>query len=656
MTLSDRISTEDARLSDDEAVKLAKAIENRLVWGKNFWKPLHDRMDLWLNMYLLFDLAQQAKPLGFRRYCSNDPRTSVDSGVSILTRNRAFWKIEMPEGIPKDERKTIGKIERALDGIVGDMDELFTDRLEMTFWEQVAWFALMRGWIWGKFHVTKAALDAGRTSPLLAEMWDPRMVYPTSDGIGLANVLVEKHTTLAELLMQYPEKFEQNPDETDLNTPALKLEYWSNTRGEREGVTGVLALWDVGTTTSGEILPAVEMIRGQNKVWLIDPYRHGYSPEQLPVVGTPVNGIPIKRKPDTGPQVADSYVQRADRLGLRPPSWHDPAGWVAETGRGLLSAVEEQIPQFNEVMATVLQHFSINTFGQWAFFTESGELPRWEEGMNAKIPLHIGEEVRRFEPSPLNADAYRILDLIQREKEKGTISAILQASSATPNTGVIMNQIIQTALNALDPFAKGMGNFGTVMSAHILEQLRAEDFGTLSLVARTSRSYFRIEFDPKKDLGERKYKPRPIFKPALPEDMFIKAQTARILLDPRRPVMSLVSVLEDVLQRDDPEGEANRIFADIANLDPVLVLERVAQALEEEGEDDLAVQVRGNEFKAAFMKEFNFRQMVGAAQGGGVPAGGPETGSPAATGGGVGRPGQGQEAGPPGVSGQQVMP
>lgn len=649
-------------LSNEAAERLRKEIENKLVWGKAFWKPLHDRMDYWYNMYLLLDLVQQSKPLGFRRFISNDPRTATDAAQSILTRNRSHWRIDMPAGqVGKEERAKIGKIEQALDGIVDDMDEMFLLRGEMPFWKQTAFFALMRGWLWGKFHVTETAREMGRPSPLLAELWDGRMVFPTFDGIGLASVIAEKHTTLAELVMQYPEVVNLDPAEHDLNAPAIKLEYWSNTRLGRPGVMGVLGIWSAAQTAGAGVFQAPgETATAGNRSWLIPPREHGYTPEQLPVVGSPVNGIPIKSKPMAGRMVSNALEARASRLGANPPSWHDPAGWVAESGRGFLSAVEENLPQYNELIATALQHFSIGTFGQWVFWTASGESPEWEEGMNAKIPLHIGEEAKRFDPAPISSDAWQLLQVLKDERQRGMLASVLQASSAFQGSGVMLQQTIHSALNALEPFQSGMGTFGSQVGSHILEQLKAEDFGTLSLVVRSSRAYFNIEFDPKTDLGKRKYRPFPVFTPSLPEDMMMKAQVARILLDPRRPVASLVTVIDRVFQWEDPEGEESRIFADIANLDPVIVLERVAQALEEEGLPEVAERIRTEQFRAMFTKDLQFRQMAAAAGvEGALPGPGPETGAVTATGGLTGRSGQGQAAeqgGGMGATGERETP
>ena len=117
-----------AILNPDEAEALKKEISFKLRVGKNFWRPLHMRMDYWYSMYLLLDPIQQMKPLGVRRFISNEPHTAVDAAISILTRNDSFWRIEQMDDptMPREERRTVGKIERTLQGLMLATDEKFT--------------------------------------------------------------------------------------------------------------------------------------------------------------------------------------------------------------------------------------------------------------------------------------------------------------------------------------------------------------------------------------------------------------------------------------------------------------------------------------------------------------------------------------------------
>lgn len=637
----DWLSEEDI-LNKDEAEALASLMDQRLSWGKAYWQPLHDRQDFWMNMYLLLDLVQQAKPQGYRRHISNDPQTAIDAAVAIMTRNDSFWQIDMPSDANKEERLKIGRIEQALAGVVDDLDELFIMRGEMRLWTQVAFMGLLRGWVAGKFHVTEWAQKAGRPIPLMAEMYDTRFCYPCFDGVGLAYILIEKHTTLAELKNQFPEAM-ADIGESDPNTDCVKLEYWSNTRGDSPGVTGVMGIVGPASRSTAGSAGITLSTTTATKVpvearWLIPPYRHGYAPEELPVIITPVNGIPLKVKPSPGIIINERLAQKADRLALQAPSWHAPAGWVAETGRSILAHVEEQVPQYNEMVATIFQHFSMGTYPTWVFKTQTGELPNFQPGLNKNIPLRLEEEAMRMDAAPISSDAFRLLDLLQDEKQKGVLSNILQAVVPFSGTGVLFQQIANAALNALQPFIQGSKDFGTMMASHVLAQFRAAKTGEMELFARSTRSYSHLTFDPVTEL-DRKYKPVPVFKPALPDDYAIRAQTARLLLDPRRPVMSLTTVLESVLQIEDPEGEIERIFEDMAQTDPVIMLERIADALDRFGETELAARIRQQEFRARWTEDMRMQQLQAASEQGGL---GPEGGTPGATGAMTGRPGQGQ--------------
>lgn len=577
-------------------------INNRLFSGRLFWKPLHDRMDYWMTMYLLLDAVQQLKPSNYRRYISNDPRTAIDAAISILTRNEPFWRIDTPYGMPAEERENVGKIERALAGVVGDFSRMFLERYEGggSFWNQAAFWAVARGAIWGKFMVTK---ESGRRAPFLGEFWDPRFVYPNPDGIGMESVVVEKHSNLNELMRQYGSAMAKhfqsgglNISKIDPNAPACKIEFWSNDRNGEPGFYGVLGYYSTQGTSGYDPIGQGQM----GEFWLIEPYYHGYTSDSIPVIGVPVNGIPIRTKPPYGPQVIAAMSTRAQRLGMSIPTWHDPSGWVAEHCRGLLSTIEELQPQYNELVATALQYFSMNAYPTWVFQTQTGEMPDFADGINARVPLRIGETANRLDPRPITPDAYRLMELVREERQRGTLDAVLQAGGGlNAQSGVVLQQYLNAALNKLEPFGTGLTNFGSLFGSHIIEQFRVASTSTLSLVARGNNgSMTRIEFDPKTDLEERTYNPLPIFRPAVPEDLLLKAQVARLLLDPRMPIMSVVTVLDKVFQLDDPAGEDKRMLEDIANRDPVILLERIATIFEEAGEPEIADRIRQKEFQA----------------------------------------------------------
>ena len=329
----------------------------------------------------------------------------------------------------------------------------------------------------------------------------------------------------------------------------------------------------------------------------------------------------IVHRPQLGEQLGERLSERAQLLGT--PSaihwWTGQNSWVAETGRSLLSAVEEHVPQFNEMVATIMHYFAIHTYGQWVFTSPTGELPNFEPGIEAKIALTPEEKLERIQVGAISPDAYRLVQLISEEKQNGMLANILRASGATPNTGVLFQQMANAALNALEPYHDGMEEFGQHVGTSLLAQLRAAR-GTIApfevvapggRVSSSKTGFWVVEFDPKELDKTKKLRPRPVFKPALPDDLAVRINAARLALDPRRPILSLTTVLENILQIEDPTDEIDRIWEDMANSDPVLVLEQISMALERLGEGELATRIRENQFRAAFVQELQFRQATG---------------------------------------------
>lgn len=617
--------------------KLKTDLLTRQFQLRQFWRPLSLRQDYWAQMYTLLDVLQQSKPLGVaRRFVSNEPRTGLDAALSILTRNPTTWRIPLrgAEDENQEMRRRVGRIERTLEGLVYDLDELFGMRLQAPLWKQVVFQGLLRGMIWGKFHITTEALQY-RRSPLIAEIYDSRRVFPHVDSWGLNHVIIEKPTNLGDLVATYPEVYGDFLDRSDYDpsTPAMKIEFWSNDRGERKGMTAVLGL--VGApTASGSFTGSVAGdTSSKDSRWLVQPFLHGYTYDELPVVGVPVNGAHMAHKPPIRSPLEERLQERADLMSMDSLNWHGANSWVAELGRGILSSVEEQVPQYNELVATVFQHLTLNTYDTLVFKTPTGELPEFERGIGASIALTPQESVESLQPHPMTNDVYRLMQILQEERQKGILSNVLQAVTPNLASGVLLQQITNAALSSLDPFLQGAQQFGIRMGTSILAQMQkaAPVIGSFDLQAATpKKTWFTIEFDPATELDQgRHYRPVPVMKPALPDDLTVRMTAARMALDPRRPMLSLMTVLEDILFVDDPTAEADRMWEDLALQDPVIILEQMAQSLERHGEMEMAARIRQQEFATKFVEEAKIRQLTGSMPGqggGGFDVPGPESG------------------------------
>ncbi|KKM03173.1 hypothetical protein LCGC14_1777120, partial [marine sediment metagenome] len=223
--------------------------------------------------------------------------------------------------------------------------------------------------------------------------------------------------------------------------------------------------------------------------------------------------------------------------------------------------------------------------------------------------------------------AYRLVQLIQDERQKGVLSNILHSVQPFEGTGVLFQQMTNAALNAIEPFHSGGIQFGTRMGTSILGQLKkaGSAIGKFELDAMTPKqTWFRVEFDPKSLDQKRHYRAVPQLKPALPDDLTVRMTAARMALDPRMPMMSLLTVMETILQIDDPMAEMDRIFEDMAQRDPVLLPEIMAQAFDRLNEPEMAARMRETEFEAQLIEDLRLRQLTGNMGGGAGGTQGPE--------------------------------
>ncbi len=611
--------------STPEENHLATQIGNQWLSRQMYWQPWHDRQDEWMAMYQLWDVLQQTKPTGMFRFISNDPQTGPNAAINILTRNHVFWDIDtLAVGdMDAEDRRTAQDVEYAMGGIIDDYDSLFLRRGEGMFWYTAAWQALLRGCIVFKGLVTE---ESGRDDgvPLMGEFIDPRLTYPLFDSQGLHSVIFAKRVSLASLLDDYPENehiqraIAPSGDEydADLTSSGYKLEWWDF---RRKAMTGVLAMWP-GVQDNFSMVIGNNSPMLFNGLWVQPPYEHGYNETNRPITITPVNQMPLNELPDVPSNMQAALSERAGLRNLRRPTWMGSQGWISNFGRSILSTIEEHSTQYNELVATILHKFGAQAYGNTVLKTRTGTLPPWEFGAGAVNALRLEESVQQLDVTPVNQDAWRLIALIQQEKERGVISNVLQASTPFGGdaSGFLAAQVTDIALNGLNPFKAGLEAFGTQVARSHLHQLRDSDVDIVELVSRNrGNTPIRIAFDTS-ILEEREFRVEPRFEPALPADLALKAQTARLLLDPRNPIFSLEDVLERVFRHPDSQGVKDRIFKDIAERDPMIVLMRIAEALKEEGEDDLAERIMETQFRAKFIEDAQFRQAQ-AALGGGVP-------------------------------------
>lgn len=595
-----------------------------IVRRERMWRPRHKRMDFWLACYLLYDAWQDNKPLGERRFVSNEPETIIDTVHRILTRFPISWWIAVDEFEKTDDatERLYGNIERALYGFMADINEDMLERGEQTLDKGAAYFALLYGMIATKIHLTERAQ---RPSGIVAVNYDPRFVLPAYDGVGLSSVIAMTPITFGELQDEYPETvgIGTNSNASGPDQMCMKIEVWDRVN------MGVA--YSIGANH--------QSISG----WCIPKQPHGFfGPDgkyqegrlnKLPFVIQDVNGLPIKEKPSsiymTNNGLGATTPQELRKMATIPGyEWRSTRVPIAERGRSILAPIEKHIFQFNEAVATIWQNFSIDTFGVYFLANRGGRVTQEQQtalGSGALIGIERGDAVQRFNPSPVSPAAIQFLQVITDERQKGTIAPVLQAMSEF-RSGFQQARMEQTALNAIEPFLFGQKTWASRVGQLIIDQLvmgkstfnkpmnlrYAKDTGA------GQRTFFRIEFDPNelRNLKDKSGKSMRVvvgaeIEPALPTDMLERAQIANLLTNNRRPLLSRSTVQERILRIQDPARENERIWDDVASTDPVVVMMEIADALERQGKMNIAQLFRQRENSAMLMEMLRNMQVQG---------------------------------------------
>ncbi len=622
-----------------DPTELGREINRRL----KLLKPRHNRMDYWMMMYLLYDSYQDNKPLGQRRFKSNSPMTIVDTCHRIISRFPIQWQIAIDqlERTDPDRESLYGDIERSLYGFMEDIDEDLLDRGETIARKHAAYQALLRGMIAVKVHMTT---ETDRDSGLVYVPYDSRFVLPSYDKNGLKDIICLTPMLAGDVAADYGDKV---PDKFNPDSRINKVEIWNRVK------TGV-AYSNPDSYSFGK------------NSWLIPPTDHGFFGadgkmekdrlNKLPFVIRDVNPLPIAEKP-TGmtnfpmPLNSDSVPGTMRRMlgNSSTQLWRNAKIPVAERGRSILASIENHVPQFNEAVASIWQSFSLDAFGIYFMQTRGGVVPSDVAdalGSGGIIGMERGDTIQRFSPQPMNPAGMQFLDIIGQENEKGTIAGVLQAMGEF-RSGFLQARMEQAALNSIEPFIFGHNSWATGSGQLIIDQLRTfKGKGakislafSLDVGSGGSKNFHRVEFDPAvlKDI------PRPLVKgeaePALPADMLERATIANTLVNGKRPLISRSTAQERILRIPDPARENERIWEDIAETDPVVIMEEIATALERRGKEDIAKIFRDKEsmmLAMQMMQQMQVQMMAGQLARGGMGGGGNTFGGEGIVGGGRG--------------------
>jgi hypothetical protein len=594
-----------------------KDIRTQYELRSRFWSPRDRRMEFWQLTYLLFDAHQQAKAPGRQRFITNEPANLVDKGANAIAKNQFKFKVPIDNINDPYERGVIAKYEDLAYGIVDEIDEsLVNSGQSGNLREILSKQALLRGWISGCL-ILQPNDERGM---VFYDDWDPRFVYPDWDRWGLRSVIYYTEDHLGNVIGDHPWLEDQFTPDDDMNQLVKKYVWYDR---DWYGCLAELPNRDKNSRASRQKTMWISRDPDTNA---LGPYEHQLP--DIPVFMIPVNGVNFKYAPwqPQDPMLDLQFNQDYRQLGNRYDQYrYGTNHWTADRGRSIFANVEREFRQFNELVATVWQVVANEAYGTWTFKSRDGKAVDLELGNNAVNYMRLDEQLDKINPHVAPPNITDLLNISSRNLEKGTFSFKMFGDDFQ-GSGFLFNQAQEAMSTALHPFKSGVERAGERVARLGTRQFRLGGFKSINLTGVRPGSRRIFSMDVSSDEFEKDYKISAELQLAIPEDLLSRVQIAKLLADPRKPLASLQTIFDKVLGWDDPDGEKERIFEDVADTDPVIVLERTARALDKRGLPELAASIREKEFVMAAVQAMQKAQAEGQLQqllGGGAQGGGP---------------------------------
>lgn len=592
-------------------------IKNR----KEAQKARNARMDYWHLLYLLIDQYQLSKPPNLIRFTSNEPQTVVDLGAEIIARNPLQARIPMEAGEISDpdmeQKKTdIGMLEKGAVGAFREIDRRQNKRGLPSSRKTAAYSLLLRGWVANRLEIRDEA------HPLDFDSWDMRFVLPEFSRGGLESVINESTTTWGDILRSFPEyaqKVQRSQPEIysqDLEQQVVQYEFWDT-------IQYALAVTPPRKKGTGDARQTDRAAGGLQ--FVVEPKEHGYVDEEdvpcIPVVIVPSHGLPFQYIPSSGVAsgqlLTPADVQRFNK-NSNLPIWKRPGGWTGDQGRSILSAVEDTIPQFNEVASLIWQIMDNEAFGTINIKTRTGAAREFSYGGGSINFFRVGEGPEKMGSMTASPDTYRMLEFLNQQLSQGSLDQkILRGLQEFTGSGFLRSQMENAALNALGPWVTAYNFWASENAQLMFNQLRKGSGRAFTVLAEGSdRRLFKVPFGP--DAVKEVVYIEMKAKPALPDDLAVRVNIAAQLLNPARPMASIQTVFDRVLEWEDAEREKKLIFDDLADLDPVVVLLRLRSRMMAQGMEELADLFGERAFATAFIEKATQMQMMQSLSGAGM--------------------------------------
>lgn len=469
------------------------------------------------EMYGLRRLEDKLKTQGYDSAVTNDPKNMIKLAVYLLAALPVRHSI--PSLLDKAEQEKNAVCERALESLWREKDQ--EQRLvgrKPWRWE-LADLLCMTGW----YSVVVDVQAGEKKSPVfIAEIWNPARVYPEWGDTGLAALLYEYELT-----------------ERGLNARAQRLD------------------WDL------TVLPPVSStpIHNVRLLFKVD--------NEMVLQSISVDGKLVVTERETKYKAIPVLVGAANGEGLFGGFERADTNWAEHFGESLLESNAAVFGFYNKWMTYHLQLARDAAMGLIKHTGGvRGSVTKEDVKSGRILDMAPGEDVIKMPSQNIPYDLQVILRNFQEQLQRGGFPWTLFGSTGPINlSGFAIEKLLTAAYATIGEQHNTMQELIGQIDMIWLEQFRRKKLKSKSIVSKVPgvigliKDTFTIEMVPENPLVIAS------FQLAAPRDLMERLSAAR-QAHPEGNILDLVSILEDVIEVNDPTLIDKRLEDEVAASSP----------------------------------------------------------------------------------------
>ena len=352
-------------------------------------------------------LKKPVQRLGEIKWVSNEPKIFYDTSVALLSSYTPRFRMPLSINYDDEEKQKMNKAERLLIGILRHLDARQFARGQSYWLRELAYWVLS-GW-YSVFNVVRS--NNGQVE-FIADLWDPRTVYPEWDADGLVKC-IRSH-------------------EVDWKTVEAMLYNWQ-TQGNKVGIKRpsydtnirVINYW----RRDGKKVSNAILIAGQEVKKLKVHPEFDHIPVHVGAIGVPERGS---------------------------------TGWKKRFGESIIAANRDMYDYENMLISLIVTIMAETAYPNIVSWTRTGAPAIKSEdmrGYGANIPLRLEEKIELLKHASTPQEGLEALAWVTKQRQKASFADTTYGSVAPVEiSGFALSQYMAALKYRIGPYLNMMQN------------------------------------------------------------------------------------------------------------------------------------------------------------------------------------------------------